>query len=186
MGYDMSIIDQLSPAEEIDKEDARARFEQAVLERDENGGSQEAVSEAYDAMYAADLSYFRLNIWGMGEYRTSMAKLGMAHNKGDHPRFPDWNPEWNEVEDYESLPEYQVYEDLCKKARSASVEYPGIPIWKFCSNDGWIVTPIECMSALKIWEAEGCPNPDEGEPEYWLRWIDYLRRASEHGGFEVW
>ncbi|MEV4190778.1 hypothetical protein [Streptomyces toxytricini] len=64
----------------------------------------------------------------------------------------------------------------------------GIPHYKIGEgNDGWLVTPAEIRAALAAFEAQ----PDAAkagtmaEEPRWDEWIDYLRRAAEHGGFRV-
>jgi hypothetical protein len=73
-----------------------------------------------------------------------------------------------------------------------------IPLHKFGSNDGWLVTPEECFFAgntLKtIREAESerfytvlgaAGIQGEDGLRYFDRWIEYLLLAVERGGFEV-
>jgi len=74
---------------------------------------------------------------------------------------------------------------------------PGIPLHKFGSNDGWLVVPAECEAAVKAWESyvADCGEAAAhaaissrlgGRPvDRWLAWIEYLRGAARHGGFEV-
>lgn len=64
----------------------------------------------------------------------------------------------------------------------------GIALHKFCSNDGWLVTAEECAEAVAIWDA----LPKRGRQavvkelgDYWLAWIDYLRRGASGRGFRV-
>ena len=81
-------------------------------------------------------------------------------------------------------------------------ESPVIPGHKFSSNDGWICTPEECLASVEAWKA-ACRESGAGDEElgrkvlidamdehkmggeYWLRWVAYIERAAEFGGFEV-
>lgn len=105
-----------------------------------------------------DNAYFRLNIFGMQEAREAMEKLGMVHWNGE----PDFNQ---------------------PNVTEAAVEYPGIPGWKLCSNDGWLVNPIEIESAMQLYEKN---KPECFVPDGWFKnWLDWLGAAAEHGGFRV-
>jgi hypothetical protein len=68
----------------------------------------------------------------------------------------------------------------------------GIPVHKFCSNDGWWVTPEECVAALKSHadyvaaNNAGPPTNDQGQTiEWWETWLAFLERASKAKGFQV-
>lgn len=50
--------------------------------------AQDKVEVASEAMDAAEQSYFRLNIWGMGRWRQVMSELGMAFDAGERPDWP--------------------------------------------------------------------------------------------------
>jgi hypothetical protein len=65
----------------------------------------------------------------------------------------------------------------------------GILGYKFCSNDGWLVTPAEIGIALHNFKKYGDTNlpvkeGDEGLPAWWGSWIAYLE-SSLKGGFRV-
>jgi hypothetical protein len=134
----------------------------------EDGNSkwdQEAASKYFAAQEKLG-SYFRLNIWGMGEYRGYMEERGML-----------WWPEEDGPVDK---------------------DYGGVmPGHKFCSNDGWVVTPSEitrALQALEDWEADQRAvrgdqwvDPlNDKEDGYWHKWLRYLYVARSYGGFEVW
>ena len=125
---------------------------------------QTAVERTYDE--GDDPTYFRLNIWGMGKYRGLMDGLGML-NYTDAPE--DWpdredfkipqitiHPNYEGGKDYldddESSSQYAAYEAASDAVRGFMPEGTGIALVKLCSNDGWIVTPEECESALVIWD----------------------------------
>ncbi len=122
-----------------------------------------------------DADYFRLNIWGMKVAREIMYPLGMAH---DHGR--EGQPAYVTCPD-----EHYDRAERCDcndPWLSYSPEVPGIPAWKVGSNDGWIVTPIDCQGALHMLAANG---PAEDAPEWWDGWCSFIQRAAENGGFRV-
>lgn len=209
MGYDMSLVnpDETNKAE---YEQAQTDFYAACEERKKHGranyddpeykAAQRKVEEAYARMDRLNTSYFRLNISGMSAMRDDMAKLGMLAY--DY----EVDYEWPSLEDY-GLTEYpdeeedpteaqQKWIDACKEKRRWSPSEPGLPAHKFGSNDGWIVTPEDCRSALDEYEQARDEKPDlvkkireewviDGE-NYFDSWIAFLTRAIDHGGFEVW
>lgn len=223
MGYDMYWEQQ--PEEMVaDYAVKQQEFDDAVKKRDaayprggphghadiEASPEQKAVHEAYRAMLEAEGYYFRLNIWGMGIARTVMALRGMVHEYG-YPDQAAWEalPEYDESHpDDDGGPEYRAARDALV---GATVEHPGIAIWKFGSNDGWLVTPIEIKSALALykasceasgddpvtwmpyvretgrWAEEVCAPDVEGAQavEWWQSWLLWLGGAAEHGGFRV-
>lgn len=127
-----------------------------------------------------DESYFRLNIFGMQRYREYMADLEMIHQVGYEHAMQLLNSCGDDD------PTEDDYEDALRWAPEA----PAICAWKLGSNDGWLVTPIECLGAIKAWESHGSPNPlaedgEAAEANYWNQWIDFLRRAAVNGGFRV-
>lgn len=169
----------------------------------------------YDMYLVETREYFRLNIWGMGKALDAMHELGMLNSVGPGgwglpwPRETDYGlPEDFPVWDYddESVPETLSPElraalerykaALDEHRRAGNMDAPGIPVHKFSSNDGWIVTPIECASALTIYNRV---DPDDAAKvlavtgwdadesrQTWDDWIAYLRRAVDAGGIQVW
>jgi hypothetical protein len=120
--------------------------------------------------------YFRANIWSMNRLREAMLETRMAF-EDDFPTYPE-NGTDAQYEEWQSSHE--------------PADVPGIPLHKFCSNDGWHVLPVECKAALLAWHTwstvnrEKVPsNLDDDESEYWTRWLGYLRLAIDHGGFKV-
>lgn len=213
MGYDMRWQDGPDADEVAAVALARKAFGDAVAARDAIprehrgtidlqtdepvGGSAEwraaqvHVEECMSAWNEAEKSYFRLNVWGMRRYIDFMAPIGMVHNIGEDGAPPWPEPEqfgftWAEIDDpYESKdPRAVAFIEAQNAKLRYSPEVPGIPAWKFGSNDGWWVTPLDCLGALDAWHKAGDPIPDR-EPEYWMRWIAYLAEAANHGGFRV-
>ena len=115
---------------------------------------QAAVEEAVEV---PDPTYFRLNIWGMSQFAHLMGLAGMLNNtRAPELRYQDFNipliinKEGLEEEDYES-PQYKTWKEQYLGFASQG---PGIPRGKIqAGNEGWLVSPAECASALAIWEA---------------------------------
>ena len=170
MGYDMYCEGGSHP-----------RTEQTKAIFDAAGGWQQddkaAARKLYEAVMVAERNegtYFRLNIWGMGEYRVNMLDLGMMVD-GASPAPEDWNEVGTEP-----VPDRDSGLGL-------------LPAYKFGSNDGWLVNKAEIEGALEVYDGlssseidlvTGGPS-DEGFA-YWVAWIGFLRHTATHGGFRVW
>jgi hypothetical protein len=221
MGYDMYWVKKDSE-DEAAYQKAHDAFYSAVQTRDAIPKYQEAlrqeaqkvVEERSAAMYKAQRYYFRANIWGMQRLRDIMWRAEMIHDvasdaRPDHPRPEEFGLDddvaWNMHDQHtyyapkgEAEP---VTDERYHKWRAAydnwltwAPEVPGMPIWKFGSNDGWVVTPIEILGALHKWGENGNPTPsslgldtgdEPGWDEWWALWIQYLIDAAQHDGFEV-
>lgn len=212
MGYDMRMRDQIAPAPNEVLEPLKADTDAASeLSRIVHGhffqkyrageiegsiSDQAAVkladrvfNEAWDKYSAAsDPGYFRLNIHGMSRYRDAMLQIGMAHNSDNPVETDEW-PEY--PEDVEDSDEAEAkYNELADPLRARHITAdPTIPLHKFGSNDGWVVTPDECHTAVTIWgvwdDQEGQDRPEVVDTDYWHQWIGFLRSAADHGGFRV-
>lgn len=176
--------------------------------------AQDKVDAALEEMSKAERSHFRLNIHGMGRYRELMFDLGMVFEDEPYPEFPDVEDYGTTHEDFWAVddpesPEFAALTpERLEKAKAFATAHrnvlawhgkadtPGIPIHKFGSNDGWVVLPAECEAAVRIWEKFVADRGESaarahvsiflnGRVDYWLRWIEYLRGAAKHGGFEV-
>jgi hypothetical protein len=171
----------------------------------------DAVHAAYDEMNDIRKSYYRLSITGMGMCRRLMYEVGMIFDDEPHPDWPEYEAYGvtDEQVDAVRYPEYAgdtVLDDdlIMRVARYEAAsdhvlsyhgkEVPGIPAHKFGSNDGWIVTPVECESALRIAAAkldeigeDALGNLIENHfyRDMWATWLQYLRGAITHDGFEV-
>ena len=62
--------------------------------------------------------------------------------------------------------------------------YHGIPSYRFCSNDGWLVRPIEIQTGIG-WADEHHEGWREGLTGYVAEFVDWMIVAAEHGGFRV-
>jgi hypothetical protein len=179
---------------------AHAEFLAAVKRRDQEGGSQEDVEAAYRKMSRDERHYFRLNMGGMGVTREIMDKLGMVFWEGEignFPRVEDYDITWDDVEVLEEggdalAPDVRERVDKYVAAKDDHLAYhgpeiPGIPGWKLCSNDGWVVTPAECLAVAKIWsevtdEAKVAVRANISWFDEWMQWV---HDAATHGGFKV-
>lgn len=171
--------------------------------------AQAEVMRISEEMDKARVSYFRLNIWGMGRYRDTMEAVGMGY-WADHPAWPDAQDfgfdnreEWWAASEalenggdspltydhgYENVTLTQDMLDRAKKGQEA-MEYvksahpgetPGIPLVKFTSNDGWHVTPPECLSALQKFGEFLVPGyASEAAPYTWEQALQAYRTADE-------
>jgi hypothetical protein len=107
----------------------------------------------------------------------------------------------------DSSEQYANFQDAWQAYVSHDYGEVGIPVHKLGSNDGWLVTEAECRGALAAWrqyvddtlrsweqsgdedekdESDVAAEMDAQEPEYWLRWINFLAVAAVNGGFRVW
>lgn len=182
--------------------------------------AQEAVTEAYELMSETDKNYFRYNIWGMGRCRSVMADLGMMK----HPAAGSWPEMPSELEgqagalyDYTDDGVDQLDTPTCRAAlpwltdelvalwrtyRADIEKYlsehdrdtPGIAENKFSSNDGWHVTPGECVGAVGMFKrasdgkkraAYDAAELNADGVQYFEQWVKWLEYCSTRGGFKV-
>lgn len=209
MGYDMYLLER-DESRDAEKAAAERDFDLAAQERNkiedrsspEYAQAQAKVEEAYGRIRDADLNYFRLNNGGMGTMREHMYRLGMlATEYADLPPWPavdDFGLTQEEVwsgavpaEKAEAYERFQAAHDAV--VRWSPPDEPGIPVHKFGSNDGWVVTPRDIEGALAMLdkapaaqvEAIRADWREEGGTSYFDDWLDFLRRAQAGQGFEV-
>lgn len=178
------------PADVAAYEAASTEFSKAVAARDklERGSAaaeaaQTIVMAQMNEMSEAQAYYFRLNIWGMSDTVDVMVAHGMLCQP-EKPSHAEWDalpPYDNDHPDANGGPEHQAAHDVLARAHRG--ECPGIPIHKFCSNDGWIVTPAEIRAALA--QADRVSEPAIAIPEWWEDWLNWMKLAADHDGFEV-
>lgn len=176
------------------------------------------VDRCVEALRLARTSRFLLNNSGMEFLRNAMAFTGMGVYS-DFPPFPE--PQTYRLGHDDA--EYKA--DVAQTLVRNEDEKRRIPLHKLSSNDGWLVTPEECLSALneftetlarwgidtnefrlnswsdrrvqiiQPWVEEhlgsngapfSVPLIDELAENIWLEWLNYLERAAQYGGFEVW
>lgn len=207
MGYDMTIVQERDQTEQDAIAAAHAHIATlarpfGIPEGEERDTAQAAWEEAYDALRRADRSYFRLNIWGMSRCCDAMDALGMVTAE----RAPRWpSPEEFGLDEYPDNPaDYEGDEraeleaaltdggrNFLAAAEAAIGFEPepvrGIPIGKFDSNDGWLVTPRQIEAALKAWRGQPQQVRERTEAEYqwWPGWVAFLAYAQGRCGFRV-
>jgi hypothetical protein len=198
MGYDMT-------TERIDEGEAERvaelrkklyaawdRRKGAERDSDEYNQAQADADALQKEMAKAEKSYFRLNVWGMSMAINMMHTLGMIDIETTHPEWPDHkafdvsDEQWNEW-DWEitestpqSLRDYHAAHEAVIGHKPELVT--GICVFKFGSNDGWLVTPEEIETALAK-----APNAAFAHPDvtWWFEWIAWLGYCKDRGGFRV-
>lgn len=163
------------------------------------GPEREAAEKLHDERY------FRLNIWGMGNLRSLMSPV-LDCDK-DHSEWPD-APEGDEHFDGDDQPlteagrAYEAASDAVRRERSP--DPAKVPVFKFGSNDAWVVTPDECRimiaHAQKLidnlrhgsWVEFLRAVPEEDRDAAQRNWLGILRefvtfaqRGAAEGGFDV-
>lgn len=144
--------------------------------------------------------YFRLAVWGMRECRDAMTRLGMVDWKwspGPWPKLEDFVLRDYPDEDAEHAPDSPSgqYLNAVVMMRNCVPESGLIAGYKLCTNDGWIVTPLEIKGALAVLDVYRLERADsEGLlykfvdaelPDFFDAWLAFLVRAGEVGGFSV-
>lgn len=166
-------------------------------------------NDRFDTPYNERDYYFRANIWGMGSLRGIMDGLKILDWEVS-PSFPvqpeDIDDEaWDAFYDLDIkdqlehenpiLREYaQAMERACSCKSSDETKVVGT---KFCSNDGWRVTPEECkiiqeafanndLAAVQVTNAFGEAIEMDHDTLAWCRSFgEWCGKAAEHGGFRV-
>jgi hypothetical protein len=181
VGYDMEFVKK-DPAKEAEY---RAVLQKMDALREAEIG---VPNELWDEMDRAQNWYFRLNIWGMGAMRKIMAEAGMMDLLFQHEPFPGM------------AGEEPTFLEVAEQERVLAQFNPAIalpPVYKFCSNDGWVVTPMECMCMKQVWDKLGevdqrkavilatKAEDSDGWFEKATEFMAYVERAAAHGGFRV-
>lgn len=92
-----------------------------------------------------DDAYFRANIWGMGSLRRVMTAAGVLDWDGARGEFPEPPEELQaRMEEGDEEAERAWDDKLLPFLGQRSGDPKKVPGFKFCSNDGWWVTPEEC------------------------------------------
>ncbi len=154
----------------------------------------------YD-MYVVDKSgnedkdYFRANIWGMQILRAAMKAVDVLDLETEAPAFVKADGAEESEDDGEKWQEANAH-----VLAFSSPEPNKVPIVKFCSNDGWVVTAEECKiigDALAtidkpIVYTDGWDNKevsifkDADDWQFIKNFGEFCLHASSHGGFTVW
>lgn len=150
MGYDMYICE------------TPAALKNLKVAADREKWTRGQPHPAHDAYWKAQEEYyFRLNISGMGLMRGWIEPI------------IDWDAEntpWPE-DGTEEEAEAIISEETAKEGM--------VPGYKFCTNDGWLVTPKECTVIADYLDE----NPHEYE--YMQKFGAFCKKAAECGGFKV-
>ena len=193
MGYDMRAVSPMTADEQATLDAARRRFQAAMEMRNGIGrgspdyeAAQRYVETTAAILDRADVTYFRLNVWGMTSVRRVLYAAGAVHAHGAHPPWPEVSRD-EAGEETAELVETLAY----------APEVPGVPLWKFGTNDGWIVTPVECRGAAEKWRENRdealTAVVDEAEDEAGARallelcdrFVAWMEAMAERGGFRV-
>jgi len=132
--------------------------------------------------------YFRANIWGMQYLRKVMEVAGVLDCEVDHPDFQDVTQEEMDADG-------DVFDKKNREVLSFRSPIEGrVPIVKFGSNDGWIVTPEESLAIADsltklVNNNKNVPRQYDWDPgddiSFAVEFSDYCRRAAKRGGFRV-
>jgi hypothetical protein len=179
----------------------------------------------YKPQDEGDPEYWRFNAGGMAGMLRIMIKARIADRNFAAPPLSDWPPKgvlseeraeeladwawWGEMPGKppteSEMQRLQPWRDALERWRRTPSTEPGrVPAFKFCTNDGWIVTPEECTIIANGLEAgvtrsrrvlgrfRGIvPSPRRSgiprdEAAQWiLQWAGYNRAAAQLGGYSV-
>ena len=142
---------------------------------------------------------FLLNNWGMGRMNRCMYRAGVL-DIIEPPGFPKYPGEQHFADGGEFA---QPIDDVGREfsdARAAVLEHRldngKVPVFKFNSTDGWIVTRDECrviatgLRQLVVGPDWPTPDRETDDERFWrnliLDFADFCERSADHGhGFVV-
>lgn len=142
-----------------------------------------------------DKDYFRANIWGMGLLRGAMKAGNVMDLDHCNVVWPDIDQNTNESDDDYQARLDEAYEPL---RAFRSEDHKLVPIGKFCSNDGWIIVPEECILIADALDkvtsfhykpfmgAEEFIDIDNENMPFVKEFAEFCRHAAKHDGFKVW
>ena len=135
--------------------------------------------------------YYRLNIWGMSEATEALADIGIVR-WADSPPVPmaaDYGIEdadWDTDEDDTLSVDQVAYRTAIELWRDGTQEAPGIPSYKFGSNDGWLVTPLEIRSGIVVADTNSA-GWRNSLPDWVLEFVTWMEQgAAQEVSFRVW
>ncbi len=139
---------------------------------------------------APDAWYFRFVVSEMDDLVVLLSEADVLDLDAEPSDPPEPPPRAWEHFDHEGQPlsdEARQFVEAEEAAR-ASAGLPGrVPLFKFRSNDGWIVMPDECRSIASALEARLIPLAPELRPALISEFIAFNRRCGELAdGYEVW
>lgn len=135
-----------------------------------------------------DGTYHRANIWGMGMLRSVMSAANVL----------DWNAQhepWGSFKEDDRKGQKQNARVRAFRSKDKNL----VPGDKFCSNDGWIITPEECLLIANGLDRllrnpkritytvylDGTKILTKEEREYVQKFSNFCRRSALLGGFKV-
>lgn len=135
--------------------------------------------------------YFRLNWRGMSAMLEEMASADVLDAETPEPRWMEYpgDAHLRELDEFDEFgSEYQpldaIGREYCEQLRAARYqlgEHGKVPLYKFGSNDGWVVTPVECL-----WVADALDERvallDGPWQELVEEYIAFNRRCAEGAG----
>jgi len=163
--------------------------------------------------------YFRLASHAMGPIREAMKRVGILDTTTPEPDLSaHWPPPGIDEDRFDELQEFfdageelddppsadeaaiqrQAESALLRLTEIQSSDPRRVPLFKFCSNDDWWVSPRECAAIAKALDAAIASSPEalysfpENEGPPLDQFIDVLRAwstfnlvASSNGGYRV-
>lgn len=132
-----------------------------------------------------DADYFGLNVSAMQVTLDVMTDLDLVAWDVEHSPLPE-RPEgdWMDSDEAsDAWAEFFAAEDAVL-GEHPNLDDPRLPGYKLCTNDRWVVTPVECRALVDMARDGRCKSYGD-LPRWWDDWIDYIDRASTRGGFEV-
>lgn len=167
MGYDMRWV-RVPNDEQVAVSATRDELLAARRDRDRSfphsaewRDALKRIDAAQRKLWCQEVSYFRLNIWGMSEAREELLLTGMVTS--------DYSIDPNAPLDVEA-----VIPGLA-----------GIPVHKLGSNDGWVVQPSEIRSGIHAADDKR-PGWRDSLCRSTLSFVVWMTKASHHDGFVVW
>jgi hypothetical protein len=143
--------------------------------------------------------YFHLNWWGMGRMAEEMDRAGVIDAEAQHAPWPDRpKPDEEHFEDLDErdengrdekplTPEALIYQQQIENILRHVGESGKVALFKFGSNDGWVVTQDECRWIADALDQRAAliDNTD------WQRVVEAFaafnrRCATEADGYAVW
>ena len=166
-----------------------------------------SVPAGYKPQYDKQPEYHRFNIHWMPLMREMMQRARVLDDYGEpDPGLPEFPPNGMDVDRASALmaadgkgataEETRILDAYNRKRdevlAQTSPDEGRVPYWKFCSNDGWIVTPDECRIIVEkltrhlgpeLWD--GLEIEEVQAREALDEWIGFARLAADNGGFRV-
>jgi hypothetical protein len=195
MGYDMYAREKSPELEAIERRLYGLKADEDEFERDAEGqltpAGQEArsvlVREKFD-LQDKEGAYFRASIFGMGLLRDELEAQGLGH-WAEPPGFPNYpgDHHFDGSTDVPVTDEGKAYVEALQGVLGFVAEgEQGVALGKFCSNDGWIVTPEECRYVAENADLGLQGDLGGSNRRYWAEFIRFFRKCGKGKGFEVW